>query len=55
MSGDLQLDPHGRREELERQIANLRVENQRLRNLLRVTDGVEPPVRNRRSRLPIQA
>lgn len=43
MSGDLQLDPHGRREELERQIANLRVENQRLRNLLRVTDGVEPP------------
>ena len=36
MSGDQQLDPHGRREELERQIANLRVENQRLRNLLKV-------------------
>jgi len=29
--------------DLERRVAHLRVENQRLRNLLRVTDGVEPP------------
>jgi superfamily II DNA or RNA helicase len=29
--------------DLERQLAALRVENQRLRNLLRVSDGVEPP------------
>ncbi|HET9650091.1 MAG TPA: DEAD/DEAH box helicase family protein [Microlunatus sp.] len=29
---------------LERQLAALRVENQRLRTLLRVTDGVEPPL-----------
>ena len=32
-----------RQADLERQLASLRVENQRLRNLLRVTDGVEPP------------
>ncbi len=29
--------------ELERRLAALRVENQRLRNLLRITNGVEPP------------
>lgn len=29
--------------DLERRLAALRVENQRLRNLLRITDGVEPP------------
>lgn len=29
--------------DLERRLAVLRVENQRLRNLLRITDGVEPP------------
>lgn len=33
----------GRVAELERRLAALRVENQRLRNLLRVSDGVEPP------------
>lgn len=33
----------GRVAELERRLATLRVENQRLRNLLRVSDGVEPP------------
>ncbi|MBB1511248.1 DEAD/DEAH box helicase family protein [Tessaracoccus sp. MC1627] len=43
MYADQQPDPQRRREELERQIALLRVENQRLRNLLNVTDGVEPP------------
>lgn len=37
--GDAQRRPA----DLERQLAALRVENQRLRNLLRVTDGVEPP------------
>ena len=37
-------DAQGRRQaDLERQLTALRVENQRLRNLLRVTDGVEPP------------
>ncbi len=36
-------DQQWRQAELERQLASLRVENQRLRNLLRVTDGVEPP------------
>jgi len=29
--------------DLERRLASLRLENQRLRNLLRVSDGVEPP------------
>jgi len=36
-------DAHGRQADLERQLAALRVENQRLRNLLKVADGVEPP------------
>jgi len=36
-------DQQWRQADLERQLALLRVENQRLRNLLRVTDGVEPP------------
>lgn len=35
--------PTGKLADLERQLAALRVENQRLRNLLRVTDGVEAP------------
>lgn len=33
----------GRSADLERRLATLQVENQRLRNLLRVADGVEPP------------
>lgn len=33
----------GRIADLERRLTTLRVENQRLRNLLRVSDGVEPP------------
>lgn len=36
-------EPAGRVADLERRLAALRVENQRLRNLLRVSDGVEPP------------
>lgn len=33
----------GRITDLERRLATLQVENRRLRNLLRVSDGVEPP------------
>ena len=36
-------DAQARRADLERQLTALRVENLRLRNLLKVTDGVEPP------------
>lgn len=36
-------DQQARLSDLERRIAALRVENQRLRNLLRLTDGAEPP------------
>ena len=36
-------DAQGRQADLERQLNALRVENQRLRNLLKVSDGVEPP------------
>ena len=36
-------DPQARQADLERQLTALRVENQRLRNLLEVTDGVAPP------------
>lgn len=36
-------DAHGRQADLERQLAVLRVENRRLRNLLNIADGVEPP------------
>lgn len=36
-------EDQGRRADLERQLTALRVENQRLRNLLKLTDGVEPP------------
>jgi len=36
-------DQVGRLADLERRLTQLRVENQRLRNLLKVTDGVEPP------------
>lgn len=43
MSDPRHHDPHWRQADLERQVAALRVENQRLRNLLTVTDGVEPP------------
>lgn len=43
MSDPRHHDPEWRRADLERQVAALRVENQRLRNLLKVTDGVEPP------------
>lgn len=43
MSDPRHHDPHWRQADLERQVAALRVENQRLRNLLKVTDGVEPP------------
>lgn len=42
MSDPRHHDPEWRRADLERQVAALRVENQRLRNLLKVTDGVEP-------------
>ena len=35
--------PSGPSSDFERQLTTLRVENQRLRNLLRVSDGVEPP------------
>ena len=37
------FDQSGRLADMERRLAQLRVENQRLRNLLKVTDGVEPP------------
>lgn len=44
MTPDLGSGREGQRQaDLERQLAALRVENQRLRNLLRLTDGVEPP------------
>ena len=36
-------DQQWRPADLESQLASLRVENQRLRNLLQVTDGVAPP------------
>ncbi len=36
-------DGQGRQAELELQLTALRVENQRLRNLLKATDGLEPP------------
>ena len=36
-------EDQGRRADMERQLTALRVENQRLRNLLKLTDGVEPP------------
>lgn len=36
-------DAQGRQAELELQLTALRVENRRLRNLLKMTDGVEPP------------
>lgn len=46
MTGDPAVDGRelaGRVADSERRLATLRVENQRLRNLLRVSDGVEPP------------
>ena len=38
-----EIDQAGRLADLERRLTKLMVENQRLRNLLKVTDGVEPP------------
>lgn len=38
-----QPDPRWRQVDLEHQLAALRAENQRLRNLLKVTDGVQAP------------
>jgi len=38
------ITTHSGEADLARQLTALRVENQRLRNLLKVTDGVEPPV-----------
>jgi len=43
MSDSPYRDPQGRQVDLERQLAALRVENQRLRNLLKLTNGVDPP------------
>ncbi|BAK38063.1 putative helicase [Microlunatus phosphovorus NM-1] len=43
MSDSRANDQSARLTDLERRLALLRVENQRLRNLLKVSDGVEPP------------